>query len=45
MSTAEVTQFLRHLAVNEQVTTTSQNQALNTNRFPSLSCLAIISKY
>lgn len=29
MSTAEVTQFLTHLAVNEQVAATTQNQALN----------------
>jgi len=29
MSTVEVTQFLTHLAVNEQVAATTQNQALN----------------
>lgn len=29
MSTPEVTQFLTHLAVNEQVAATSQNQALH----------------
>ncbi|WP_228055310.1 site-specific integrase [Gloeocapsopsis crepidinum] len=39
MGTAEVTQFLTHLAVNEQVAATTQNQALNAIVFfTELSC-------